>query len=338
MSFRFTFPRLHAFDANGDPLSGGKLWFYQTGTTTPLNTFSEETLTTANTNPVEADSAGRFGDIYLGTGTYKVVLTDDADVAIWTADPVKRSAESSAFMDTVLSAADAAAARAALGAGTASYPAKGTDVASAATLTLPASEADQFFDVTGTTTVTAISTRAAGRVIVLKFEDVLTLTHNATDLVLPGGANITTAAGDVAVFVSEGSGDWRCVSYSKANGRAVVSVSRIQGTTIVQNPTAVNSTITGAHGLGAEPHEVRLELECLTADLNYSTGEKVQISDGLHVLAGSSNGLAVLWDATNVTVIYANNSRIVIPNKTTRGMAEITAANWRLNIYPIRWA
>jgi hypothetical protein len=57
----------------------------------------------------------------------------------------------------------------------------------------------------------------------VQFSGALTLTHNATSLILPGGASITTAAGDVAYFVSLGSGNWRCTGYQKASGAAVVS-------------------------------------------------------------------------------------------------------------------
>jgi hypothetical protein len=45
--------------------------------------------------------------------------------------------------------------------------------------------------------------------------------HDATNFVLPGGANITCAAGDEFTFVEYASADWRCVSYSLASGLAV---------------------------------------------------------------------------------------------------------------------
>jgi hypothetical protein len=76
--------------------------------------------------------------------------------------------------------------------------------------------------ITGTTTITAFDTVAAGIQRELVFDGALTLTHNGTSLILPSGANITTAANDTAIFVSEGSGNWRCLSYTKANGQAVV--------------------------------------------------------------------------------------------------------------------
>lgn len=91
---------------------------------------------------------------------------------------------------------------------------KGADIASATTTDLGAVEG-LFHDITGTTTITGFGTVRAGVWKVIKFEGALTLTHNATSLILPGGANITTADGDIAIVVSEGSGNWRCVSFLK---------------------------------------------------------------------------------------------------------------------------
>lgn len=71
--------------------------------------------------------------------------------------------------------------------------------------------------VTGTTTITGLGTVAAGMFRRLRFAGILTLTHNGTSLILPGAVNITTAAGDIAEFISEGSGNWRCVNYQKAS-------------------------------------------------------------------------------------------------------------------------
>jgi len=94
---------------------------------------------------------------------------------------------------------------------------KGSDIASGATLTIPSD--GNYFDVTGTSgPVTALSSLQAGAIIRLQFDASVTLTHNATSLIL-GGVNITTAAGDVAEFVSEGSGNWRLVNYWPSDAR-----------------------------------------------------------------------------------------------------------------------
>jgi hypothetical protein len=75
-------------DGNGSPHIAAKAYFYETGTTTPKATYSNVGLTSVNANPVVADANGRFGDIYLVAGRYRVVLTTSADVAIDTLDPV----------------------------------------------------------------------------------------------------------------------------------------------------------------------------------------------------------------------------------------------------------
>lgn len=85
--------------------------------------------------------------------------------------------------------------------------AKGADIASAATIT-PGTDGN-FFDITGTTGITAIATLAAGSIIIFQFDGALTITHNATTLILQGAVNLTTAAGDVVAFISEGAGNWR---------------------------------------------------------------------------------------------------------------------------------
>jgi hypothetical protein len=89
MSDRFYAPRFQAFDDNGDPLPGAKLFFYEAGTTTPAETYSDAARTQPNANPVIADSAGRFGNIFLTSGdAYKAVLKTADDVTVWTADPI----------------------------------------------------------------------------------------------------------------------------------------------------------------------------------------------------------------------------------------------------------
>lgn len=91
MAQRFFVPNAQMFNDSGIVLNAGKLYFYETGTSTPLDTYSDEDLTSANANPVVADSAGRFGDIFLKNQKYKVVLKDSTDATIWTADPVSNT-------------------------------------------------------------------------------------------------------------------------------------------------------------------------------------------------------------------------------------------------------
>ena len=95
---------------------------------------------------------------------------------------------------------------------------KGSDVASATSITVPD---ESYFDITGTTTITAFSTENAGITKMVQFDGACQLTHNSSSFNLPTGANITTAAGDRALFRSEGSGNWRCMWFQKATGAAL---------------------------------------------------------------------------------------------------------------------
>jgi len=96
---------------------------------------------------------------------------------------------------------------------------KGADIGSASPLVITAGS--DYFDVTGTTGFAAM-TVATNRQFTLQFDAALVMTHHATNLDLPGQANITTAAGDVATFQSTGANTVQCINYTKADGTAVV--------------------------------------------------------------------------------------------------------------------
>lgn len=95
-------------------------------------------------------------------------------------------------------------------------------IASAATTDLGSKDSGSL-TISGTTTITALGTVSAGIRKSVVFSGILTLTHNATSLILPGTANITTAANDRAEFESLGGGNWRCNWYVKASGQPIIS-------------------------------------------------------------------------------------------------------------------
>lgn len=77
-------------DNNGNPLSGGLLYTYAAGSTTPQTTYTSASGTTPNANPVVLDSAGRVPEeIWLDAGvSYKLVLRTSAGVLVWTKDDI----------------------------------------------------------------------------------------------------------------------------------------------------------------------------------------------------------------------------------------------------------
>jgi hypothetical protein len=125
--------------------------------------------------------------------------------------------------------------------------AKGADIASATTTDIGAATGE-FVDVTGTTTITGLGTIAAGIERTVRFTGALTLTHNGTTLILPGAANITTAANDRALFRSLGSGNWLCISYVRADGNSVISSLPLTGGTLTGDVTMSAATIKWAKG------------------------------------------------------------------------------------------
>lgn len=76
-------------DSNGEPISGAKLYCYEAGSvSTSQLCYQDSALTTAHTNPIVADSAGRFATpVYAQNLQYKFVLKDANDVTLQTVDP-----------------------------------------------------------------------------------------------------------------------------------------------------------------------------------------------------------------------------------------------------------
>lgn len=102
----------------------------------------------------------------------------------------------------------------------------GANIASAATIDLT-SATGNLVHVTGTTAITAV-TLGSGMMRQVIFDGILTLTHHATNNNLPGAANITTAAGDRALYWSDGTTVY-CISYTKADGTPVAGAVLLTG-------------------------------------------------------------------------------------------------------------
>jgi hypothetical protein len=102
-------PVFTGFDSNGDPVSGGLLYVYDAGTSTPATTYSDVNLTIANANPVVLNSAGR-AVVYLAGASYKFVLKTAAGATVWSQDNVSSVAPFSVNLDITGTAGEAIAA------------------------------------------------------------------------------------------------------------------------------------------------------------------------------------------------------------------------------------
>jgi len=92
---RYISPVASVQDVNGKPIVGAKLFFFETGTTTPKAIYEDSGLTTPLNNPVLADANGQYTDNIFLDGIYKNVQQDNSGTAtgfdgatIWTKDPI----------------------------------------------------------------------------------------------------------------------------------------------------------------------------------------------------------------------------------------------------------
>ena len=101
-------------------------------------------------------------------------------------------------------------------------------------------------NITGTTTITGFGSTAqlAFPVYNIVFSGALTLTYDGTAMILPGLANITTAANDSAVALYLGSGHWQIIDYQRASGTTVVAATPLGGAVglTIQNNAATPDT------------------------------------------------------------------------------------------------
>jgi hypothetical protein len=78
------YPKFKAFDSQGNLLSGGLLYTYDAGTSTPKAAYTDKDYLTPHSNPIVLDSNGEA--VIYTNGSYKLVLKTSAGVTLWTMD------------------------------------------------------------------------------------------------------------------------------------------------------------------------------------------------------------------------------------------------------------
>lgn len=90
-------------------------------------------------------------------------------------------------------------------------------IASAATTDLGAARANML-RLTGSAAIASFGSAPSGTMRWIWFDGMMSITYNATAMILPTLSSIWTAPGDTATFVSLGGGNWRCLSYNRVVG------------------------------------------------------------------------------------------------------------------------
>jgi hypothetical protein len=121
-------------------------------------------------------------------------------------------------------------------------------VASASTIDISADGTR--WHVTGTTGITTI-TAGNNRTKRLRFSDAVTLTHNGTSLICPGGDDLTVAAGDIVSIETDGSGNVRVIDVYDASTDPDESLVTTTATQTLTNKT-VNLNANTLEGTAAE--------------------------------------------------------------------------------------
>ena len=123
---------------------------------------------------------------------------------------------------------------------------KGADISTNSAGNLTLSSNHNAYDVTGTDAVTSIDAVAVGTTVILQFDSISTVTHHATNLILPNATNITTVAGQILTFHEYATGDWRLVSNSVSGGAGTA----VLGSTADNTVRKFMLNITGDSGSG----------------------------------------------------------------------------------------
>lgn len=196
--------------------------------------------------------------------------------------------------------------------GAAFNEAQGADIASATTCDIGAATGT-YVKVTGTTTITGLGTVQAGTRRIVEFTGILTLTHNGTSLILPTAANITTAAGDVATFVSLGSGNWKCSGYLRASGKALLP------------PAGYVNTDSAGHSLSSSfssPMTITEGIELFSRSYTAPNGNTVFVAVDVAGCVGQNTNQAIsifIDGATNAvataTIQFTNVATHAGPNR-----------------------
>lgn len=220
---------------------------------------------------------------------------------------------------------------------------QGTTVASATTTILNSATGD-YVHISGVTTITAI-TLAQGEQKTLIFDGILTFTNGAS-LILPSGANIITAAGDMAVVRGEASAVVRCINYVRATGIPFTPTE--SANTVFAGPSSGGAALPTFRALipadlGFSPITNSLSGDISLSNIaNYFDGPSIaQGTSGTWFVSGtvtltdtaSANFFVKLWDGTTVIASAACsvNTNFLFAC-TLSGYLASPAANLRISV------
>src|SRR5210317_988548 len=203
-------PGFRILDDNGDPVAGGKLKFYDAGTSTPRTVYTDKGLQNNGSSEFEADSSGvpqvSSVDVvaYTNTSDYKVVITDASDNVLITVDNLAGALDTSGYLTTASPLTMAVQSK------TSNYTVLSADIGQV--LNCDASS--------GGFTITLLAAATAGDGATLSIEksdsstNVVTIDGNASETI-DGVTTVSLARQDSAVFLVCDGSNWQIIASHK---------------------------------------------------------------------------------------------------------------------------
>jgi hypothetical protein len=203
-------------------------------------------------------------------------------------------------------------------------------VASATTTDLCAGAPQYFLTITGTVTITSFgSSCVAGQEKAVKFAAALTLTYNATSLIIPGAANVVTAAGDVAKVLYLGGGNWLVESYTPASGGALINPAVDVGDylfTAALSPPSAKYLFAYGQAISRTTYAAYLGVVTSTQSVSRTNGSPTLT--GFSDTTQIANGGAAIEGAgiqTGATIVSCTSTTCTMSaNATSSGTANVT--------------
>lgn len=279
-------------DINGAPLVGGFVYMYEPLTLIDKDTWQDSGQNTLNTQPITLDSRGQC--VIYGTGGYRQIVKDSLGNTIW-------DEEIADYQASVFGPQDSIASN---------------------TITDLGSVASNNILITGTTTINSFGTSAslANPIYFIQFSGVLQLTYNATSMILPGAANITTAANDSAMVevINASLGYWRMIAYFSAafSGALGTAAYKNTGTSGGNVPLLNGNNVwQNIQGFQYQTYGVENNLSVIAAGVtpdfsqannwNLTVAANFTMLNPVNAQAGQSGVIRIVQTAASISVTWA---------------------------------
>ena len=352
-------------DASGNPISGARLRFYESGTDTLLTVYADEGLITAHPDPLLSGAGGTVAQVFFnGAVEARLRVFTPTDTLLHDFDPVPTSVTTTGAAQISFSPVTGNAAtnvQAAIANNTASILTLAENAENtvravltggssntytlAAENTISAYAENQGFQIIANHTNTGAATinidslgvkdiqkyDAAGSPTALVAGDLVA--GGVYDLVYDGTrfmmASPVTASESIPGLVE------KATTAEVADGTAGKYADAAQiktryggwNFTSTQQTVTLNGHLTIAHGLGAMPSDFKVFLVCTTDNGGWVVGDRIIPPTGSQIGA-DHYGVTVGADATNIYI--STGSQIQVRNKaTTTTFTNLTAGSWR---------